>query len=89
MVEDLTNLVKKAKIQRNLSLLYKTHETIITTLEYLKSFKRSHRRSETWQLNDEIKHLENLNLLVFRVHGEIHRNITFRMENKKLKLKGG
>lgn len=84
MIDDLTNLVKKAKVRKDNHLLLTVHEHIIEILEYLKNFKRTHKGSETFQIRNEIKHLEELNLLVFHAFGDIHRNTAFRLRNQKL-----
>jgi len=80
MIDNLTNLVKKAKVRKDTPLLLTVHEHIIEMMEYLKNFKRSHKGQEIYPINDEIKHLEELNLLVFHAFGDIHRNTAFRLK---------
>ena len=74
MLDRLTALIKKAKIQRNTHLLEKVHETILDFLHDLRIYKKKNRKSETYQLNDEITKLEELNCIVFEVFADIERN---------------
>jgi len=82
MTERLTELLKKAKITRDKNSLEEIHNFILDLLQDLTSYKRNNRRSETYQLNDEIKALESLNALVYEINAQIEESYYLRLHNK-------
>jgi len=81
MTEKLIELLRKAKIKRDTNLLEEVHNFILDSLQDLKIYKKNNRRSETYQLNEEIRALESLNALVFEINAQIERSYYPRLHN--------
>ncbi len=81
MTERLTELLKTAKIKRNTALLEEVHNFILDSLQDLRIYKKNNRRSETYQLNEEIRALESLNALVFEINAQIEKSYYPRLHN--------
>jgi len=81
MTERLIELLKKAKLKRDTNLLEEVHNFILDSLQDLRIYKKNNRRSETYQLNEEIRALESLNALAFEINAQIEKSYYPRLQN--------
>lgn len=74
-------------ILENLFEIKEFIENLLQDIEQLKVCMIS-RGKEVDYIRKEIRELNELYLKIFRVNGDIHRNICFRLQNSKNKQKG-
>ncbi len=78
-IERLTELLKQAKLKRNTKLLEEVHNFILDSLQYLTSYKRNNRGSESHKISQEISQLETLNALVFKIYAQLEKSYLLRL----------
>ncbi len=67
MIENLKNLIKKAKIERNLALLGEIEETISNLISTFSDFRKNNRDHENRDLKLEIDQLHDLDALTVKI----------------------
>ncbi len=95
IVENLKSLIRKAKIERNLTLLEEIEETISNLISTFSDFRKNNRGKENQDLKHEIDQLYDLDALIIKIFAyittpakPIKTPIVYNPTYLKLRLKG-
>lgn len=67
-IADFEQLIEKAKIQRNISLLEEVHIAVLEYLMYLQERHERNIRNKNYSLKNEIERFEDLNMRIFGIY---------------------